>query len=124
MAGTEVNLRLDLARDGAGRALGRVAGSGGCNGFTGAVQAAPVGAIRFGDLASTDMACDAGVMEQEYRFLTELSNTIGFDLDRDDRLRLLFKHTDGVVGAMVFSHHASTAIAAGSWGQVKARKTD
>ena len=62
----------------------RVAGSGGCNRYFGAVSI-DGSRVTFGDLGSTMMACPEQVMDQERRFLQALERTRSFawDLDRD-----------------------------------------
>ncbi len=117
LPGTDVTINFDVSVEGVGSAWG----TGGCNGFTGTVQAAPIGAIALSDLGFTDMACGdpAGVMEQEDRFFTELPNVIGFTMD-EARLVLPFAGADDVVGTMIFSRMtAPTAVESASWGQVK-----
>ena len=114
---TEVTVLFDVSDTG----VGTVSGSGGCNGFTGAVQVAPVGAIELSDLGFTDMACGgAGLMEQEDRFFAELPNVIGFTMT-ETRLVLPYAGSD-FVGTMIFGRADSTptAVEAKSWGQVKA----
>ena len=120
---SNVNLRFELLESGTGRITGKVTGSGGCNGFSGSVQASTVGAIQVGAIASTKKACATGVMDQEIRFFSELSKTIGFTMESDSRMRLMFQSTDDAVGTMIFTQagDAGTAVSASSWGRVKAR---
>ncbi len=59
---------------------GRVAGSSGCNRFTGRYEAGRTGSLSFGTLASTRMACPEPVMGQERRYLSALDHTTGFGL--------------------------------------------
>lgn len=117
LASTEVTMLFDVTNAG----LGTVSGSGGCNGFTGAVQVAPIGAIELSDLGFTDMACAAaGLMEQEDRFFTELPNVIGFTMTETS---LILPYAgDDIVGTMIFGRigDTPTAVEAKSWGQVKA----
>ena len=116
LASTEVTMLFDVTNAG----LGTVSGSGGCNGFTGAVQVAPIGAIELRDLGFTDMACvGAGLMEQEERFFTELPNVIGFTMTETS---LILPYAgDDIVGTMIFGRGGDTptAVEAKSWGQVK-----
>lgn len=61
---------------------GSVSGSGGCNRFTGTVTAEE-GALTFGPLATTQMACadPEGVMEQETAFLTALATATFYTVE-------------------------------------------
>lgn len=114
---TEVTVIFEVSEAG----MGTVSGSGGCNGFTGAVQVAPIGAIALNDLGFTDMACGGpGLMEQEDRFFTELPNVIGFTMT-ETRLVLPYVGSD-TIGMMIFGRADTTptAVEAKSWGQVKA----
>jgi heat shock protein HslJ len=52
---------------------GRVAGKGSCNRFMGSVEIGQ-GAVRFGKMASTMMACPPEVMQQEAAYLKALEN--------------------------------------------------
>ncbi len=114
---TEVTVLFELSDSG----VGTVSGSGGCNGFTGSVQVAPIGAIALSDLGFTDMACDGpGLMEQEDRFFTELPNVIGFTMTET---RLVLPYAGGdTIGTMIFGRMDGipTAVEVKSWGQVKA----
>jgi heat shock protein HslJ len=75
---------------------GRVAGSGGCNRYTGAFEA-DGGSIRIGPLASTRMACPgAGVSEQETAYIAALERARRFSIvDR----RLELRDEDGALQA-------------------------
>lgn len=67
---------------------GRVSGSGGCNRLTGPFTT-DRGAIRFGALASTRMAClDEALSRQEDDFLTVLNSVNRFDVEGDTLLLL------------------------------------
>jgi heat shock protein HslJ len=59
----------------------RVRGFSGCNRFTGGYELND-GRLRFGQLASTRMACVKG-MEQEQRFLDALGKTMRFTIHGD-----------------------------------------
>ena len=120
LATAEVTISFDVSDAGTGSAWG----SGGCNGFSGSVEAVPVGAIELNDLGFTDMACGepSGVMEQEDRFFTELPNVIGFTVVSESRLIMPFTALGDEVGTMIFTRvSSSTAVDAQSWGQVKDR---
>ncbi len=56
----------------------RVSGMAGCNRFFGSVTI-DGGAISFGALGATRMACPAAIMDQENRFLQALANARGFE---------------------------------------------
>ena len=67
---------------------GRVSGSGGCNRLTGPFTT-DRGAIRFGTLASTKMAClDEALSRQEDDFLSVLNSVNRFDVEGDTLLLL------------------------------------
>ena len=61
---------------------GRVTGSGGCNRYTGAYRAAD-GSLSIGPLASTRMACEQPVMEQEALFFKALESTTQYRFEND-----------------------------------------
>src|SRR5262245_66643843 len=65
---------------------GRVSGSGGCNRLTGPFTT-DRGAIRFGALASTKMACfDEALSRQEDDFFSVLHSVNRFDVEGDTLL--------------------------------------
>ncbi len=82
-AAKEQRARLELADDGA------VIGTGGCNRMVG--KAAVAGdTIRFGAIASTQMACLPAIMEQEAQFFAALEKVRGWRIDEaGSRLQLL-----------------------------------
>jgi heat shock protein HslJ len=61
---------------------GSIKGHGGCNAFSGTLQASESG-IEVGPLGSTRMACGELVMSRETRFLEAVQNTRGFQEGRD-----------------------------------------
>lgn len=67
---------LTLVFDGAGR----VAGSGGCNSYNGAVTLTGEG-LSFGPAAATMKACSEALMMQEQRFFRALTGVGRFDID-------------------------------------------
>lgn len=82
---------------------GRVAGSAGCNRYTGSYTAEG-STVTFGPAAATRMMCtDAGVMEQEQNFLTALATVRTMQMDGD---RLTLRTADDAT--------AITAVRAGS----------
>lgn len=100
LAGAEWNL-TDLG----GRALldgipatlafpesGKVAGKASCNRFSGTVTVKDA-AISFGALATTRMACEAAIDEQERAYLTALQSAERFAID-GARLLIYCKGTD------------------------------
>ena len=121
----EVTVSFDVSDAG----TGSIWGFGGCNGFTGAAKAAPVGAIELDDLGFTDAFCGAptGVMEQEDRFFAKLPDVTGFSMVSESRLIMPFttpdeEDDDDEIGTMIFARvTAPTAVSSKSWGQVKAR---
>lgn len=66
----------------------RVAGSLGCNRYTGSYSADATG-MRFDRLASTRRTCPEALMEQEARFSAALGATRGFRFDRRGAMTLL-----------------------------------
>ena len=66
----------------------RVAGSLGCNRYTGSYRADATG-LRFGDLASTRRMCPEAQMEQEGRFNGVLGTTRGLRFEPTGALTLL-----------------------------------
>ncbi len=69
-------LQTTLTLDGQGRAYG----SGGCNRFTGGYTLDGA-ALRFGAMASTNMACVPAAMDQEARFHRALAEVAGWRMD-------------------------------------------
>ena len=65
---------------------GRASGFSGCNRYSGSYTRAGESQLRFGQMASTRMACP-GRMEQEQRYLAMLSTVRAYDID--DRLLTL-----------------------------------
>ena len=63
---------------------GKVSGSGGCNRFTGSATIEG-NSIKFGDLASTMMACEEAAMDQEVKFHDALEATRAFSVDAEQR---------------------------------------
>lgn len=66
---------------------GRVAGSGGCNRYSGA-GALAAGQASFGAIASTRMACAPDLMAQEQAFFAALQKTTRYEA-KDDALALI-----------------------------------
>jgi heat shock protein HslJ len=118
LSASQVSITFELSTMGSGS----IRGSGGCNGFSGSVEAVANGAIAISNLGFTDMACGSptGVMAQEDRFFAELPNVIGFTMASANTLIMPFK-TDDEVGTMIFSQVAATAVTSTSWGQLKSR---
>jgi heat shock protein HslJ len=66
----------------------RVAGSLGCNRYTGSYSADATG-MRFSQLASTRRMCPEALMQQEARFNAALGATRGFRVDHGGAMTLL-----------------------------------
>jgi putative lipoprotein len=66
----------------------RVAGSLGCNRYTGSYGADATG-MRFAQVASTRRSCPEALMQQEARFGAALGATRGFRIDRGGAMTLL-----------------------------------
>jgi heat shock protein HslJ len=62
---------------------GRLAGSGGCNRYNGAYEAKD-GTIKVGQIATTMMACDPTVMDQERAYLQALQAAATYKIDGDE----------------------------------------
>jgi heat shock protein HslJ len=79
-------------------AAGAVAGSGGCNNFSGTYQTDGQ-ALTLGPLASTLMACEepAGIMEQEMQYLAALETAATYRIDGD---RMEMRTKDDALAAM------------------------
>jgi len=80
----------------------RVAGKAGCNRYFGSVSL-DGGAISFGPLGATRMACPPAIMDQEDRFLMALANAKRFET-RDG---LLFIFGDEAAPLLRFSRKES-----------------
>lgn len=69
-------------------AEGRVAGHSGCNRFFGGVEGGTDGAVSFGGMGSTRMACPEEIMKQETTFLDLMANVAGYRIT-DGKLELV-----------------------------------
>lgn len=67
---------------------GEVSGSASCNRYFGTVAVGEHGALRFGPIASTMMACADLVMDQERRFLRALESARFYLIGPGGELRL------------------------------------
>lgn len=65
---------------------GRIAGSGGCNRFTGKGLVS-AGKVEIGLLATTRMACPPAVMDQETRYLRALAASKRYEIGSDGLMR-------------------------------------
>ena len=75
---------------------GTVTGTGGCNTFSGEVTI-DGSDLTFGPLASTQMACEEDVSNQEQAFFTALQGVTGYTIDDEGRLVL-----EGDDGSLTF----------------------
>ena len=73
---------------------GRIAGSGGCNRFTGKGVVAS-GKVEIGLLATTRMACPPAVMDQEDKYLKALAASKRYEIGPDGLMRF-FNEAGGV----------------------------
>lgn len=75
-----------------------VAGSSGCNNYTGTASLdIEDGALTFGpDLASTMMACDQPIMDQEQKYLDALARVTSYQMASEE---LLLKDSNDIVVA-------------------------
>lgn len=77
---------------------GRTSGAGGCNRYFGSYESGESGALSFGQIATTRMACPTEIMDQEKAFLQALGDMDRYEID-GDRLRL--RNADGT-GVLTF----------------------
>lgn len=75
---------------------GQANGTGGCNRYFGSFETGEDGALSFGPLGSTRMACPTEVMDQETAFFRALEGTSRYETD-GDRLTLLSEDDTGVL---------------------------
>ena len=75
---------------------GTVTGTGGCNTFSGEVTI-DGSDLTFGPLASTQMACEEDVSNQEQAFFTALQDATSYTIDNEGRLVL-----EGDSGSLTF----------------------
>jgi heat shock protein HslJ len=87
LAGSEVTLRLEE---------GVANGSAGCNTFNGDYESSG-DTLTFGPLASTKMACEQGVMDQEAQVLAALGEVTSWSVE-EDRLTLSGEGGDLLLG--------------------------
>lgn len=87
---------------------GRISGSGGCNDYNGAYSASTAGDVALSGIAITAEDClePVGILEQEVAFVDALGEITAYQLDGDNRLKLL--NRAGEV-RMVFTNHAEPA---------------
>jgi heat shock protein HslJ len=84
---------------------GQANGTGGCNRYFGSFETGEAGALSFGPLGSTRMACPTEIMDQETAFHRALEDTSRYEIDRD-RLTL-FSGDD--TGILTFVEHPAPA---------------
>lgn len=77
---------------------GRIWGSGGCNRFMGDYQIEGE-QLNIGPLASTFMACESTIMDQETRYLKALQGAQRYEVDNQDQLAIFYQteETSGVL---------------------------
>lgn len=88
LEGTEIT--LSFAGD------GQASGTGGCNRYFTSFESGEAGALSFGQIGMTRMACPTEIMDQETAFLQALGDMARYEIDRD-RLRLLTVDGTGVL---------------------------
>lgn len=84
---TEVTLAFDAAD--------RLAGSAGCNRFTGSYAISGEG-LSIGPVAATRMACPEPIMAQEMRLFELLEAVVSFDIGEDGSLSLVTREGDRI----------------------------
>ncbi len=80
---------------------GQVSGYGGCNTFSGSVQAATDGTMAIGPIATTMMACEQG-MDQETAYLSALQSARSFNFSTEGRLQITYGPETGANQVMIF----------------------
>lgn len=80
---------------------GQISGFGGCNSFSGPVQAATDGTMTIGPLATTLMACAEG-MDQETAYLSALQSARSFNFSSEGRLQITYGPETGANQVMIF----------------------
>lgn len=70
---------------------GKVSGHGGCNGFFGSAKV-DGGKVTFGQIGSTQMACEQAVMDQEHKFHQALERAATFKIEQG---KLVLTDKDG-----------------------------
>jgi heat shock protein HslJ len=102
--GVPLNPEVTLAFEGS-----RIAGSSGCNRYSGEMVEAEPGSVSVGPLATTRMACDEAAMELESAFLELLGKVDGVELrfgsltlwwrDEEEREAMIFVRATAPAGA-------------------------
>ncbi len=77
---------------------GQVSGSGGCNTFSGSYTTTDPDGLAFGPLATTEMACEADVMDLEQQYFAALANVTTYQLEAD---RLTLRDSTGATQVML-----------------------
>ncbi|WP_416666533.1 META domain-containing protein [Egbenema bharatensis] len=72
----------------------RITGSGGCNRFMGGFTTAGE-QLNVGPLATTFMACEAAVMDQEMRYLAALQGAQRYEVDDQGQLAIFYQTEQG-----------------------------
>ncbi|GAB4369741.1 MAG: hypothetical protein Kow00121_09890 [Elainellaceae cyanobacterium] len=80
---TDTELTADFAD-------GRITGSGGCNRFMGGYETQGE-QLSIGPLASTFMACEEAVMNQETRYLSALQGAQRYEIDDQGQLTIVYQ---------------------------------
>jgi heat shock protein HslJ len=62
---------------------GKIAGSAGCNDYTGSYQTSSDATIRISDLKGGRKACDQAIMDQENAYLSTLATAVSFQVQGD-----------------------------------------
>ena len=73
---------------------GRIFGSGGCNRFNGGYEVSG-NQLSIGPLASTFMACEPAVMNQETKYLTALQGAERYEIDDQGQLTIFYQTEQG-----------------------------
>lgn len=85
----------------------RLSGSGGCNRFMGGYQTES-DRLSIAPLASTRMACEESVMNQETKYLTALQGAQRYEVNNQEELQIFYQ-TDQESGVLRFAAQSVTA---------------
>ena len=102
VAGSEATMAL---------AGGKAAGTTGCNRYSGTYELSGANGIKFGPLATTQMACPEPIMAQEQAFAKALTETTSYAIAGDV---LTFKDSSGADLA-TFKPRAVTSLTGTTW---------
>ncbi len=92
----------------------RISGSGGCNRFMGGYEIPQAGTLSIGPLASTFMACEQPIANQEAQYLKALQAAQRYELDDEGQLAIFYR-TDQESGVLRFAGQNAGQNVRGLW---------